>query len=93
MSEGQLIISPETASELTRLGIPIWTRRDGTTIHLDEMEDSHIRSALTILTPWRRDCSKRGETETEEAIRQTIKMLKHEQKRRIRLQKQTLRLR
>lgn len=91
MAEGQFIVPAEMATELSRLGVPEWTRRDGTTVYLDDMQDGHIQSVLAILTPWRRDCLKRGEADKAQALRDTIQMLKLEQRRRSRIQKQTQR--
>ena len=90
MAEGQLVIPTGMAAELTRLGVPEWTRRDGTTVYLDDMQDGHIQSALAILIRWRRDCLKRDEADTAQTLRETIQMLKFEQRRRSRLQRQTL---
>lgn len=78
----QEIVPADAERELARLGVPLWTRRDGSTVYLDTMQDKHLEFALAILKPWRRDCLGRGETDMAHTLRQTIDMLKLEQRRR-----------
>jgi hypothetical protein len=65
-----------------KLGVPIWTRRDGTEIYLDDMTDKHLVNAIAILMPWRRDCRARGEREMVRVLAETMDMIKREQRRR-----------
>jgi hypothetical protein len=65
-----------------RLGIPIWTTRDGRDIPLDEMSDQHIANAIAVLIPWRRDCRKRREMVMVRTINETLSILRRERKRR-----------
>lgn len=76
------IVPAEALAELTRLGVPLWTRRDGTQVYLDDMTDKHLEFALAILKPWRRDCLGRGEADMAHTLRETIDMLKLERRRR-----------
>jgi len=72
----------EISRELVRQGVPLWTRRDGTQVYLDEMEDKHIDFAIAILIPWRRDCRARGERGMVRRLKETIDMFRQEQRRR-----------
>ncbi len=83
----QEIVVADPMGELARLGVPLWTRRDGTQVYLPEMQDKHLEFALAILKPWRRDCLARGETGMAITLRETIDMLKLEQRRRKRIKK------
>lgn len=81
------IVVADPMAELARLGVPLWTRRDGSQVYLDEMNDRHLDFAIAILKPWRRDCLGRGETDMALTLRQTIDMLKLEQRRRKRIRR------
>lgn len=76
------LVPLEIGQALERHGVPIWTRRDGTQVYLDEMADKHIDFALAILKPWRRDCLGRGERDTARDLKATIEMFKLEMRRR-----------
>ena len=76
---GELSIRSEIEG---RLGILIWTTRDGREIPLDELSARHIDNALSVLIPWRGDCRKRGEREKARLLNETIRILRRERKRR-----------
>lgn len=78
-----LIIPDQISTELQRYGVPIWTRRDGTQVYIDQMEDGHIASALAILMPWKRRTNKVGDKDFARQLKQTIDMLRREQRRRV----------
>lgn len=74
---------PAIRSEVNgRLGIMIWTTRDGREIPLDELSARHIDNALAVLLPWRRDCRKRGEREMASLLNETISILRRERRKR-----------
>jgi hypothetical protein len=78
-----LIIPSAITAELERFGVPIWTRRDGTQVYIDQMEDGHITSALAILLPWKTRINKTGDKDLTRQLKQTIDMLRREQRRRV----------
>jgi hypothetical protein len=65
-----------------RLGVMIWTTRDGREIPLDELSARHIDNALAVLIPWRRDCRKRGERQMMIVLGDTIRILRRERRKR-----------
>lgn len=76
---GELSIRSEIEQ---RLGVLIWTTRDGREIPLSELDARHIDNALAVLIPWRGDCRKRGERDKARVLNDTIRILRRERRRR-----------